>query len=147
MDRPIPATSTPHSRKLTFASGLIACFSCANLHDESDSDSATPQPLVSHLGDRLRLTPLESLAREALDQAILRPAVRTIFDAYEEFLGLLDNEPKRQHLESLAPADAATDATYQAARELSHRFQSGLDEFFLGEKSPLRGMTLKYGVF
>jgi predicted nucleotidyltransferase len=137
------------SRKLTFTSGLISCFSCADaeIGQPPNGDPAVPQPLVKHLSERFSLTPLESVAAIVLQHESLHRAGRAIFDSYDRFLEILNDEEQRTHLEQLAPADAADDPAYDAARAISHDFQSGLTELFLSDSSPLKDLTLQYGIF
>jgi hypothetical protein len=137
------------SRKLTFAAGLVHCFSCsdAGITQPSNGDAAVPQPLVKHLSERFRLTPLESVAAVIVQHESLFSAGRKIFGAYDRFLGILANESERTYLEELAPADAVGDAAYDAARDMSHVFQDGLNELFLSDSSPLQELTLQYGLF
>lgn len=135
------------SRKLTFASGLLACFSCARIPavvgDAKDRSSA----MIAHLLERVRLSPLERIAEMMLANGQLDPAAR-LFDSYDEFLGLLNDTGLREHLKKLAPEDAATDRTYQAAREIGRTFQDALDEiFFVDNATGIPELTRRYGVF
>ena len=77
------------SRKLTFASGLLACFSCAlepSLRDEGDRSLR----VIEHLTGVLALTPLERTAALLVDAGLGDAAAR-IFDAYGEFLEMMDD--------------------------------------------------------
>jgi hypothetical protein len=51
---------------------------------------------------------------------------KTTLDAYDSFLGLLDDESKRTHLENLRQFEA--DPLFEEARTLSHSFRDGLQE-------------------
>jgi len=134
------------SRKLTFASGLLACFDCAltpSIGKAVDRSSA----IISHLLGRVRSNPLERIAEILLANDLAEPASR-LFDCYDEFLQLLDDRALRERLKELAPEDAGQDETYRRAREIGSRFQTALDDIFFqpnGTKIP--DLTREYGVF
>ena len=65
--------------------------------------------------------------------------------AYDEFLGLLDG--RRAHLKALVPSRAEEDPVYQQARQLGRRVQDALTEIFFERATPLRELTIRYGVF
>lgn len=140
------------SRKLTFASGLLACFDLAVNPPQaptegSGTDVERTHPAVERLVQLVERTPLEVVARTILNHEELHPAGELIFSSYDEFLALLDDAEARKHLEELAPADAPADRLYEQAREISHRFQDGLNHVFLEDGSPFFELTKKYGVF
>jgi hypothetical protein len=143
------------SRKLTYAAGLLMCFSCA---------TAPPGPADPHGGDferaalelvdtlqaYVRTRPLALFAGLFLENDRLDVAASRMFGAYDEFLSILDDEEKRQHLDGLSQPDlVATDPVYQRVRELGHEFQGALDAvFFDPVGSPqLYELTKTYGVF
>lgn len=140
------------SRKLTYASGLVACFSCAmpKLRIKDDPrDRAFVA--VDHLERFLRQSPLEILAWAASGEhagAELRNAGLRMFDAYDRFLSVLGDEEKRSRLESLLPGEAASDTTYNEAREIGKDFQDALNAIFLSDSGgKLYELTRTYGVF
>jgi hypothetical protein len=90
---------------------------------------------------------LESVAALVLQHESLYPAGHAVFGAYERFLEILGDEEQRLHLERLSPADAADDPAYNSARAFSHDFQDGLNQLFLSDSSPLKDLTLRYGIF
>jgi predicted nucleotidyltransferase len=138
------------SRKLLYAAGLLSCFSC---------DSAFPagrrghpwqgaQQVVEYLGGLVRTTPLDILAGVTLYYfGELSGAGGRLFEAYDEFLGMLHDPGTRAHLDALSPSQADTDAAYQRVRELGTRFQDALTEIFFSSGTPLRELTIRYGVF
>jgi hypothetical protein len=89
------------SRKLIFASGLLACFSCQLDFSKEQwrefASAKNPQPLILHLRGILQMTPLEILASRLAKYDGITEASKRLFDAYDEFLGLLaENSPKRE---------------------------------------------------
>jgi predicted nucleotidyltransferase len=141
------------SRKLTYASGLAACFSCAMELKGAPTDAPGDRALrtVDHLERFLQQPPLEIMAWAVSGghaNERLREAGRRLFFAYDRFLALLDDRDKRERLDALLPSDAAADAVYNEAREIGHAFQAALDEIFLTENgSQLFTLTRTYGVF
>jgi hypothetical protein len=96
----------------------------------------------------MRCTPLEIFAAVVLPHGQLHNAARSVVNSYDQFVGLLNDEEVREHLDRLAPPDAELDAHYQAARGIGHAFQEGLNEIFLTENgTELFALTKKYGVF
>jgi predicted nucleotidyltransferase len=146
------------SRKLIYASGLLACFSChfdfPDEHWGTLSTSRNPQLLIEHLRAIFRKTPLEVLATMLVRYDSLLEPVKRLFDAYDLFVGLmaeegpvLDGKSPREHLEELEVANLETDPVYGKAREIRREFGRALAEVFLDPKSELYNATIRYGVF
>ena len=136
------------SRKLMYAAGLLSCFSC----DSAFRPAVRRQPwhdaqqVVEHLARMVRATPLDILAGVVLSYfGELSGAGGRLFGAYDEFLGLLHT--RRDHLQALLPWQADADPVYQHARELGRCFQDALTEIFFTCDTPLRDLTIRYGVF
>lgn len=70
-----------------------------------------------------------------------------LFGTYDRFLALLDDPDRRAHLKSLAPSQADDDPEYQHVRALGTRFQDALTELFFVADTPVRELTIRYGVF
>ncbi len=98
------------SRKLIFASGLLVCFSAtldADLNDQISTDKdAIKLKLVNHIRDRVRLTPLEILARSIEQYGVPDTTAKELFGAYAEFLELLNDEESRNALKALRASDS-----------------------------------------
>lgn len=139
------------SRKLTYVAGLLACFGCADVGIDVDRADDRTKELVSYLERILSMTPLEVFATTALrywDAESLRPAWRAIFDRYDEFLALLDDEADRKQLEVLTEDAAPGDAVFSRAREARKHFGMGIEQVFSdGEGTPFPMWTRRYGVF
>ena len=146
------------SRKLIFISGLLACFSCHLGLTEEEKKNIYPagavQPLVSHLQRHLKLTPLEALASALLRFSELDASAAKLFDAYDNFLGILADESllengrtQREHLEKLAVNELDTDPIFEKVRNISHQFRDAVHEIFLSANTDLSKLTIEYGVF
>lgn len=137
------------SRKLMYAAGLLSCYSC----DPSFHRAArrTPwnqaQQVVEHLSGLVRATPLDIVARVMLYFGGLSGVARQLFGAYDQFLGILDDPEQRTHLETLASTHAEADPVYQRVRALGGEFQDALTELFFTADTPVRELTIRYGVF
>ncbi|WP_437726171.1 nucleotidyltransferase domain-containing protein [Sorangium sp. So ce861] len=141
------------SRKLIFVSGLITCFGFELFGKDratwaDDGDRISTPALVRFLRERIRVTPLESLAEVLLRPAISAETARTLFDSYDAFLDLLSNEEERGRLKQL-PLDEQLghDPTFKRVRDIGREFQRGLDRLFFEEDPELRKLIQTYGVF
>lgn len=139
------------SRKLIYVSGLLACFSCHLGLNEGNTPATCQKPLgspecIECLQKFLLQAPIEILAGTLIRFNLLDPA-RHIFDAYDEFLGMLSDPTIRQCLETLPLDPDSKHETFQRARELSHVFQDGLLKLFFSDNSDLSELTKEYGVF
>jgi hypothetical protein len=141
------------SRKLLFASGLLACFWC----DPKISKAADQEPKIQFIIDCLEnffsRTPLERFALFFLawipdsDDEFLSECARDLFGAYDEFLGILDDEQKRHHLEMLNPDQENDSEIFKEARRIRHRFRVAIQRTFTDGKSPLRRHSIEKGIF
>lgn len=139
------------SRKLIFIAGLLACFSF-ELDPPADKDSIRADPenlpsaLASHIFSRLATPPLDALAAALLlhgDNSI----ARNIFDAYDQFLGILLNPEQRAELTHLPIDQALQSKVWIAARDASRIFRDGVEELFLKKPGLLSELTLRFCVF
>lgn len=140
------------SRKLIFATGLLSCFSCDML-----ASRAARQQLVGpehstigmeeHLRSFMSQTPLEILATILSELRIRRKTATTLLSAYNEFLELLSDTRKRNHLKQLMPDNVRGDRVFGEVRKFSHQFQEGLTALFFQDNERLRELTTFYGVF
>jgi predicted nucleotidyltransferase len=138
------------SRKLIFASGLLVCFS-VNLDPELNGQISTDKDaiklkLVNHIRDRVRLTPLQILAKSIEQHGVPDAIAKELFGSYAEFLALLNDEKSRNSLKALRASDSRMDPTFQRVREISRAFESALDHIFF-ENPNVAPLTRKYGVF
>lgn len=133
------------SRKLLFVSGLFMCISWALEHREPADEPLIAQKLVSHLRNWTQRPPLESLATIVAQHA--PPLTDEIFDTYDEFLLLLNNNEKREILEQLAPDEAYNNETFLEARDIATRFDNALVKLLFDSNNEITQLVKKYGVF
>ena len=140
------------SRKLIYVSGLLACFSCElQLNNRPrlfpcPGAGGSPE-CVACLRDFLRLTPLEILATTLLAFPHLDATAQSLFNAYDQFLGILADKDSRDYLEDLPADPDPHDATWSKARDITHEFRDAVLDMFFDEKSNLYNLTKMYGVF
>lgn len=142
------------SRKLIYVSGLLSCFSCKTDDILSDQLSLIKgienkqDLLIEHLLKITSHTPLDIISTMILPYEDLYEPAKAIMDSYNEFIGILNDNKHRLHLESLLPKETNDDQLYNHTRELGHTFQDGLDKIFFSENSSnFFYLTRKYGVF
>jgi predicted nucleotidyltransferase len=137
------------SRKLIFASGLLMCFN-SHLDTAVDASLRDPakqaEPILNYLKELARLTPLEVLASTLLTHdSDVKIAVQ-LFDSYDQFLGMLNDNDIRSELEGLRVEESRQNGTFSRIREIGNSFQHALDKL-LFERKPFRDLTVKYGIF
>jgi predicted nucleotidyltransferase len=147
------------SRKLLFLAGMVACFEChtsfTSREERQDFYQKKPvEAVVSKLRDVLSQPPLEIIASSLLAYPEYNASIRKLFNAYNEFVGMLADETllpsgvtKRQHLDTLSVADIAGDSVASQARDISHLFRDAIAEIFLTPETILGRLTIEYGVF
>jgi predicted nucleotidyltransferase len=140
------------SRKLIYASGLLACYRCHLDFSSEERRAIFDDPerhveIVEHLESIFRETPLDIVAGILLRYVHLNGSALRIFDSYNEFIGILADASSRKHLNAMTEDRAEKDEIYQRARQISHEFRDGLQALFFDGKSGLEALTKTYGVF
>jgi predicted nucleotidyltransferase len=139
------------SRKLTYASGLVACFWCdQTISGQPKTMPDNMQQIIANLNDMISLTPLERIAKFYLSHwAVdsMPAAAAEFFGAYDEFLRLLNNKDKRNILKGLKPEEMYQNETFQDARAIRMRFKNAIEMTFLKQPSPLYEHIISMGVF
>ncbi len=139
------------SRKLIFAAGLLTCFSCHGLAAPGDDKSSPEEsddydPLLIRLLDYISLTPLDILAKELVSRNVANETSKQIFEAYEEFLCMLDDKGIREKLEKeVTPENCRKSEVFRRIRNIGEIFQGGLDKLFYSDR--LIELTKKYAIF
>ncbi len=139
------------SRKLIYISGLLACYDCHLGFTQAErsarySSSSLKGVVVEFLEERFAKPPLDVVAGVLLRYPHLYNAARQLLESYDEFVGILADDEKRQHMERLAEDQMDTDPIFQRARQLSHAFRDALTEVFFDQQSGLGDLT-KGGIF
>jgi len=147
------------SRKLLFLAGMLTCFDCHTRFEDTRErtnfyKSRPVEAVIVRLRQVLSSTPLEILASSLIGYQQFDPAIKKLFTAYNEFLGMLADEnklsngkTKRDHLDTLAVDNIEGDPTAYEARRISHAFRDAIAELFLTKETELGRLTLEYGVF
>lgn len=142
------------SRKLIYASGLLACFACVmdeELRGELSSMNYEEQNnrTVDYLCDLLMYPPLDILASIVLSHGgTLHTPAQKAFNSYDKFIEIISDEGNRKRLKDLRPEQVDSDSLYQECRDVCHAFEEGLSGIFLSENGTrLFELIKKYGVF
>lgn len=141
------------SRKLIFAAGLARVFLCHLDPTAADARHALVQHrdislLTAYIEKQLNLTPLQVIAGLCLDLGVQAEVIRQIFDSYDRFLLILDDQEKRSELEQArSHEDLRTSSAWKEVRDVSVPFHEGLVALFLKEETPLKNLTMSYGLF
>lgn len=139
------------SRKLIFATGMLACFSCELLCSPQARkeiiDRHSTVMMEEHLRNFFKMTPLEIFATFLRELDIRPKTVRRLYSSYNAFLALLNDSKKRNHLKNLRPDDIPGDKVFQEVRTYGHEFQEGLTSLFFRDNKKLKDLTVFYGVF
>jgi hypothetical protein len=141
------------SRKLMFASGLLACFWCDPEISGISGQEPRVQSLIACLDEFLSWTPLERLAvffnkhLKSGENLFLRETASILFGAYDEFIGLLNEPENRERLETLQQEDVDSDDVFKRAKGIRTQFREGIQRLFLDNRSPLYPFTIEKGVF
>ena len=141
------------SRKLSFASGLLACFWCDPDISKTKNQERTTLSLINCLDKFLSLTPLERISLffttqiKDSDSEFLRKTASDLFGAYDAFLGLLNDPKKREQIKALNPDNAGTNSAFVDAKKMRRTFGKAIQNMFLHQDSPLYKHSIEKGVF
>ncbi len=147
------------SRKLLFLAGMIACFECHTgfvSPQERAEFYATKRvnAVIKLLRSVLSRPPLEIIATTLLRHPDLDTHAKKLFDAYDEFLGMLaddhclpNGKTIREHLDTLPVDQLGSDEIASRGRDVSHRFRDAIRSIFLTDSNILGQLTIEYGVF
>jgi hypothetical protein len=124
------------ARKVLFAGGLLPVFECARFAAEE---------MPGYLREELRTPPVDRIAQAFLRHGIVDPGARAL-GAYDDFLGLLDDETKRTELETLTRAQAGNSAVFAEATRLGKELEHGLLAL-LFETDALSKLVREVGIF
>jgi hypothetical protein len=105
-------------------------------------------PLTTYMEKELSRPPLEIVAKACLNLHIEETTSRSIFDSYDRFLSILDDQDKRADLARAHTHEGLRGSTaWNEIREVSRPFHAGLIVLFLKDDEALKNLTLEYGVF
>jgi hypothetical protein len=142
------------SRKLVFAAGLLRCFFCNLDESAADARKALQAPthevslLLKYLEDQLKSSPLDTIAAACLDLQIREETALNVFNSYDKFLAVLDDEEKREELtRAQSHDDLRTSKAWEEVRQVTRPFHRGLVNLFLNDDTRLKDLTMEYGIF
>ena len=132
------------SRKLLFVAGMLICYSFYERSNNGNNDQDEEIEYV--MNEYVFKTPLEILSSFCVNNE-LKDIGGKLFDSYNYFATILENETNREHLSKLSPKDIMKDQLYLGLRDQSHIYQEALSEMFFNVDTPLKEFTIKFGVF
>lgn len=140
------------SRKLLFVWGLLASFSGQLFPTPQMQVTPLEQAeVLTLLSDLIReqtdVSPLDLLAKVALQGNVQPSTSKQIFAAYDAFLFRMSEQESRERLDSLPFKDAENDPVYSELRERSRQFRTGLESLFFDEHPQLKNLVRQFGVF
>jgi hypothetical protein len=124
------------SRKILFAGGLLPVFECAKLAREE---------MPEFLRGQLRMPPTDRIAQAFLAHSAADPGGRAL-GAYDDFVGLLDDEAFRDELQDVTRDTSKESHAFQEAARLGKELERGLLAL-LFETEPLAKLARDYVVF
>ena len=124
------------SRKALFAGGLLPVLEC---YRYSAAD------MLDYLAERMSVPPLDRIADAFVAHRAIDPGIR-VLNAYDEFLGILDDAEKRQGLTELALADSQASPLFARIAELGKEFEAGLLALLFDDPE-LRRWVREYLIF
>jgi predicted nucleotidyltransferase len=137
------------SRKLIYIAGLLSCFSF-EFDDSLPIEvfrSNRSLPAIARLKVWMGRSPLEIVAASLLQFPELDVHSKALLCAYDDFLGLLADDGKRQRLNTVPYDDLPTDPVFKEAQKISYRFRDAVAAIFLQPDNILGRLTIEYGVF
>ncbi|HTB50494.1 MAG TPA: hypothetical protein VK701_05905 [Solirubrobacteraceae bacterium] len=124
------------ARKVLFAGGLLPVLECAQL---------TAEEMPNYLREQLGTPPVDRIAVAFLRHGAADPGGRAL-GAYDDFLGVLDDERKREELNTLTRAEASSSAVFAEAARLGEELEQGLLAL-LFETDTLPKLVREFGIF
>lgn len=104
------------SRKALFAGGLLPVLGCYR-YPAAD--------MLAYLDERMSVPPLDRIADAFLDHGAPDPGARAL-NAYDEFLGILNDTDQRRELSALGVEEARESQLFTRIEELGKEFEAGL---------------------
>lgn len=124
------------ARKMLFAGGLLPVFECASLRREE---------MPKFLLRQFEMPPVDRIADAFLAHKAADPGGRAL-GAYDDFLGLLDNEVFRRELNGVTRENATNSVAFGEAARLGKELEQGLLAL-LFETDSLPKLVRDYGIF
>lgn len=124
------------ARKILFAGRLLPVLEC---------ESRTKDEMAKFLATQFRMPRVDRIAMSFIKHGAIDQGARAL-TAYDEFLAILDNEDKRNHLNKLTRETAKRSDVFDEAARLGKELEIGLLAL-LSETDDLPKLVREYGVF
>lgn len=134
------------SRKLIFSVALLSAIDC-HLDVPRSRRKGKNREYIEHLSKYLEQSPLENLACFLEKYSRKKQTTLMLFDSYNFFLQLLDDETIRDKFKDMRYETAKADPDFNRLREVSHEFQMGLNRLFFKDSQKVCTLAQEYGVF
>jgi hypothetical protein len=132
----------------------LRCFFCnldasaANARKSLEAPTHEVALLLKYLEDQFDSSPLETIASACLNLDIRKETALSIFDSYDKFLAVLDDEEKREELtRAQSHDDLRASKAWEEVRQVAKPFHRGLVDLFMTDDSRLKNLTVEYGIF
>jgi hypothetical protein len=103
--------------------------------------------ILEELVSTVHETPLDRVAQAALGDQSMLALARPVFEAYDQFLAIIDDDAKRDRLEKIGRDEANGDPVFAHAREIGKAFGQAIEDFFFDASSRYASSIRTYGVF
>jgi hypothetical protein len=134
------------SRKLLFVSGLIMCLRCPLKGVILSGPDFTVEPLINFLTQYVERTPLD-IVSEILKENGSKATAAKIFQAYDEFIGIVSDVQRRKELSEVPYNDVEKSVTFREIKRIGASFQQGLEDMFFNDNRELAAVVRTYGTF
>lgn len=132
------------SRKMSYLKGLLLVYSCFR---NPKLDISNTENIIDFLFNKAKLTPLE-LALELANEGLLNiRTVNSMIKHYDSFLKLISTKTQRIKLINISPNNAYSDKDFNAAREITIKFQKSIKNLILQTNYPFQEFIFTYGIF
>lgn len=125
------------SRKMLFAGGLLPVLDCFRFDAGQIREFLTQQ---------FEVPPTDRVAATFIQHSAVDAGARTL-GAYDDFLGLLDDETFRRELAALTPESATNSDAFAHVERIGRELQAGLLALLFEANTPLPEIVREYGLF
>jgi len=123
------------SRKVLFAGGLLPILQCFRFNRDG---------MREFLVDQLTAPATDRLAYAFLEWEVFDPGAR-FFDAYDRWIGLLNDEEIRTELKAVTPENADESAAFREVQRIGRDLERGLLALLFD--TDLEPISRQYGIF
>jgi hypothetical protein len=124
------------SRKALFAGGLLPVLECYRYSNDG---------MLDYLCERMSVPPLDRIADAFVTHGAVDAGIR-VMNAYDAFLGILDDRDKRRELTELGVENSSESPLFARIVELGEEFQAGLLALLFDDPE-LRRWVREYLIF